>query len=126
MTDRDAFLVRIIDDDAAVRESLEALLLVAGYAVATYGSAEAYLEAPAEGPGGCILLDLHMPGMGGLGLMEALQGRAGTPPVVVLTAARESALHARARALGAREVLTKPVTQGVLLETFASLGAVPV
>lgn len=118
----DAFLVRIIDDDAAVRESLEALLVVAGHAVSTYESAEAYLDAPADGASGCILLDLHMPGMGGLGLMEALQGR-DTPPVVVLTAAREAPLHARARALGAWAVLTKPVTQAALLETLSALGA---
>ncbi len=122
----DAFLVRIIDDDAAVRESLEALLVVAGHAVSAYDSAEAYLDAPADGAGGCILLDLHMPGMGGLGLMEALYGRRGSPPVVVLTAAREAPLHARARALGARAVLTKPVTQALLLETLAALGAVRV
>ena len=124
MNDRDAFLVRVIDDDVAVRESLEALLLVSGYPVETYDSAEAYLEATADEPGGCILLDLHMPGMGGIGLMEVLRGRPVMLPVVVLTAAREAALHARARALGACEVLTKPVTQGALLETLANLGPV--
>lgn len=127
MTEPDAFLVRIIDDDAAVRESLEALLVVAGHSVATYGSAEEYLAddetAGDDAPNGCILLDLHMPGMGGLGLMEALRARAAAPPVVVLTAARERAVHARAMILGARAVLTKPVPQATLLETLAALGA---
>ena len=127
MTERCAFLVRIIDDDAAVRESLEALLLVAGHPVVTFGSAEEYLAAHEDaaaddaGRGGCILLDLHMPGMGGIGLMEALRTRAGAPPVVVLTAAREQALHERAMSLGARAVLTKPVLQATLLDTLAAL-----
>ena len=110
MTDRDAFLVRVIDDDAAVRESLEALLAVAGHPVASFGSAEEYLaaaDADRRRRSGCILLDLHMPGMGGFGLMGALSGRADAPPVVVLTAARERALHERAhgprRAGGADE-----------------------
>lgn len=126
MTERGTFLVRVIDDDAAVRDSLEALLGVAGYPVATFGSAEDYLAAPADGPHGCILLDLHMPGLGGIGLMEALRRRAGVPPVVVLTATREIALHERAHALGARAVLTKPVLQATLLDTLAALGTVRV
>lgn len=126
MTDRDAFLVRVIDDDAAVRDSLEALLVVAGYAVATFGTAEEYLDAAPAGATGCILLDLHMPGMGGIGLIEALRGRAGVPPVVVLTAARDAAVHDRALALGARAVLTKPVLQATLLDTIAGLGAMRV
>jgi two-component system response regulator FixJ len=127
MTDRDPFLVRVIDDDAAVRESLEALLAVAGHPVVCYGSAEEYLaaaDATTDDDSGCILLDLHMPGMGGFGLMGALHGRADAPPVVVLTAARERALHERAVALGARAVLTKPVPLATLLETLACLGAV--
>ena len=124
----DVFLVRIIDDDAAVRESLEALLVVAGHAVATFGSAEEYLAdgdagAGADARGGCILLDLHMPGMGGIGLLEAFQDRPEAPPVIVLTAARERAVHERAMDLGARAVLTKPVLQVTLLETLADLGA---
>jgi FixJ family two-component response regulator len=122
MMDRDAFLVRVIDDDAAVRDSLEALLAVTGYPVATYGSAEEYLLAPEDEANGCILLDLHMPGMGGLGLMEALARRLPALPVVVLTAAREPGLHERATGLGARAVLTKPVRRATLLETLASLG----
>ena len=124
MTDRVSFLVRVIDDDAAVRESLEALLVVAGYPVVVFGSAEDYLAAPEDSANGCILLDLHMPGLGGIGLMEALGSRRRVPPVVVLTATREIALHERAYALGARAVLTKPVLQATLLDTLAGLDTV--
>ncbi len=120
MTDHGGFMVHVIDDDAAVRELLEALLLVAGYPVEAYPSAEAYLAA-AEAAHGCLLLDIHMPGMGGLGLMQALAGRMPTVPVLVLTASRDEHLHQRALALGARALLTKPVPQATLLDALQAI-----
>lgn len=120
MTDHGAFMVHVIDDDAAVRESLEALLLVAGYPVETYPSAEAYL-AVADAARGCLLLDIHMPGMGGLGLMQALAGRRPMVPVLVLTASRDEHLHQRALSLGARALLTKPVPQAILFDALQSI-----
>lgn len=111
-----AFTVHVIDDDEAVRESLEALLVVAGFDVTTYASAEAYLEAdPREG---CVLVDVHMPGMGGLELLRLLAGREPPVPVVVLTASRETRLRERALGLGARAFLSKPVPEAMLLDTL--------
>jgi len=124
MTDHGAFTVHVIDDDAAVRESLEALLLVAGYPVEAYASAEAYLEAP-DAADGCLLLDIHMPGMGGFGLMQALAGRQPPLPVLVLTASRDEHLHRRALELGARALLTKPVPQAALLAALRAVGETP-
>jgi two-component system response regulator FixJ len=118
MPETDPFMVHVIDDDEAVRESLEALLVVAGYAVATHASAEAYLlSSPATG---CVLVDLHMPGIGGLGLLQALAGRRPRPPVLVLTASRDARLEARARQLGADAFLTKPVSEATLLGALCS------
>jgi FixJ family two-component response regulator len=111
-------MVHVIDDDEAVRDSLEALLIVAGYDVATYVSAEAYLAGAAET--GCVLVDVHMPGMGGLGLLQRLARREPRPPVVVLTAGRDPRLEARARELGADAFLTKPVPQATLLGALCS------
>lgn len=107
-------LVHVIDDDTAVRESLEALLLVSGFVVETYRSAEDYL-ARAPGPHGCVLVDLHMPGMSGLELLENF-GRLGRrTPVVVLTASRDDRMRGRAFELGARAFLTKPVVEATLI-----------
>lgn len=116
MQDHGVFMVHVIDDDDAVRDSLEALLITCGFEVKTYRSAEAYLAAQAAG--GCILMDLHMPGMGGLDLLEHLARRPCPPPVVVLTASREARPRDRAVQLGARAYLTKPVEQHLLIHAI--------
>ena len=69
---------------------------------------------------GCVLVDLHMPGMGGLGLLENLACRGQRPPVLVLTASRDPRLEARARELGADAYLTKPVSESRLLGALRS------
>ncbi len=124
MTDQRAFTVHVVDDDAAVRESLEALLLVAGYPVEAYASAEAYLQAP-DVADGCLLLDIHMPGIGGFGLMQALADRHPPVPVLVLTASRDEHLHRRALELGAHALLTKPVPQAALLAALQAMRDTP-
>jgi FixJ family two-component response regulator len=111
--------VHIIDDDSAVRESLEALLGVSGFEVETYGSAEDYL-ARGDGMDGCIVLDIHMPGMGGLDLLQLLAGRERRVPVLVLTASREARVEERALQLGASAFLTKPVREATLVEALRS------
>ena len=107
-------IVHIIDDDSAVRESLEALLVVSGFEVETYRSAEDYL-ARGDGMDGCIVLDINMPGMGGLDLLKLLAGREQRIPVLVLTASREPRLEERALELGASAFLTKPVREATLV-----------
>ena len=114
MTDRDGFEVWVIDDDEAVRESLEALLTVWGYRIETCGSAEAYLSRPGS-PGDCLLIDISMPGMDGIELLQRLSRLEPAPPVLVLTASREERVRDRALALGARAFLTKPVPEQTLL-----------
>ena len=114
MAEIDGPIVHIIDDDAAVRESLEALLTVLGYSVETYDSAEDYLER-SEVTDGCVLLDVHMPGMNGLDLLRELTRRRRRSPVLILTASRDERLRDHALELGAVAFLTKPVTQARLL-----------
>lgn len=121
MAERGSFVIWIVDDDLAVRESLEALLLVSGFRSELFESAEKFLETVQAPDDGCLLLDLHMPGLGGFGLMQALGARGLATPVVVLTASRDTTLHERARALGARAVLTKPVQRTVLLSALDDL-----
>ena len=58
--------VHVVDDDAAVRRSLERLLDAAGFRVVSYDSSLAFLQAARGLSGGCVLLDVRMPGMDGL------------------------------------------------------------
>ncbi len=111
-------MVHVVDDDEAVRESLEALLIVAGYDVRSYGSAEDFL-ARAPDDGGCLLLDVNMPGMSGLDLLERLRASAQRRPVLVLTARRDNDLREQALALGASSFFLKPVPGDALLQALA-------
>lgn len=70
------FAIHVVDDDDAVRESLDVLLSAHGYCVRSYRSAEDFLIAlPEEPRRALVLVDLDMPGMGGEALLERLAGR---------------------------------------------------
>lgn len=63
-------LIRIVDDDAEVRDALSFMLSCRGWQTAAWGSAEEFLKAWRSTPPGCLLLDIRMPGMSGLELQE--------------------------------------------------------
>lgn len=111
-------IVHVVDDDEAVRESLEALLMVAGHDVQTYASAEEFLARAPE-DGGCLLVDVNMPGMSGLDLLELLSGRGRNAPILVLTARRDDGLREQALGFGASAFLAKPVPGDELLRAIA-------
>lgn len=116
-------IVHVVDDDQAVRESLEALLLVAGFDVRTYDSAEDFLARAPRDDGGCLLLDVNMPGMSGLDLLERLSGECPRRPVLVLTARRDEGLREAALGFGASSFLSKPVSGDLLLSSLADAAA---
>lgn len=78
--------VYIVDDDAAVRDSLSLLLSLRGYRTATFACAEDFLAAVEPAWAGCLVADIRMPGMSGLALQEALARRGIALPVVIITA----------------------------------------
>ncbi|MEN8162354.1 MAG: response regulator [Myxococcota bacterium] len=99
--------VLVVDDEAGVRESIR-MILRGQCEVATADSVDAGLAALAKGPVDLVLLDLVMPGRDGFALLEALSEHEQPPPVLVLTATRESSAEKRARQLGAVDCLRKP------------------
>ncbi|WP_437940541.1 response regulator transcription factor [Sorangium sp. So ce341] len=107
--------VFVVDDDPSVLRALERLLRSAGYAVEGHASPEAFLErAPSERPG-CVVVDLRMPGLGGLELQDELS-RQGCPlPVVFLTGHGDVSSSVRAMKAGAIDFLTKPCDDTDLL-----------
>lgn len=108
-------VVCIVDDDAAVRESLVRLLTAAKWKVASFASANEFLERSPLADVGCLLLDNRMPGMSGLELQAHLASGGFTPPVVFLTGHGDLATGVGAMKLGAVDFLVKPVEQEILV-----------
>lgn len=78
--------VYIVDDDAAVRDSLAMMLDLAGYRTALYADAETLLEAHSNTWAGCIVADLRLPGKSGLELQAELRNESSTLPFIIITA----------------------------------------
>jgi len=107
--------VFIVDDDAAVRDSLAMLLETAGYVVDSFQSAADFLAAYTPGTRECIILDVHMPGMDGPALQGELTRRGLRLPVIFLSGHGTIPVTVRAIKAGAIDFLTKPVDGSVLL-----------
>jgi two-component system response regulator FixJ len=112
--------VFIVDDDAAVRQAVTLLVQSLGLQAQAYASAEAFLEAYDPTGDGCLVLDLHMPGMNGVELQRELTARGVRIPVIVITAHKDDPLTVRAQEAGAVTVLYKPFKQDVLLRSIES------
>jgi two-component system, LuxR family, response regulator FixJ len=121
--------VVIIDDDEAVLDSLEELLLAEGFAVEAFGSASVFLEDHPEILDACVVTDVRMPEMNGLELIEALRRRGALPPIIVITGHGDVPIAVRAMKLGARDFLEKPFDPDLLVaaihESFAAAAPSP-
>ena len=115
MTELDPPPVHVVDDDEALRDSLRWLLESAGHRVATYASAEAFLETAAAEHGGCLLLDIRMPGMSGLELQDELKRRGHAIPIVFITGHGDVPMAVNAVKKGALEFIEKPFNAQALL-----------
>ena len=111
----DSVRVFIVDDDAAVRDALAMLLDAAGYDVATFPSAEDFLEVCSADTLGCIILDVNMPGMDGPMLQEELTRRGLALPIIFLSGQGTIPVTVRTIKAGAIDFLIKPVDGSVLL-----------
>ena len=108
-------VVYIVDDDEAVRDSTSLLLKSEGFAALEFPSADAFLEHFDPVKSGCILLDLHMPGMSGLELLELMKARGIETPVIVISGRRDPALNELVMRAGAMAILSKPSKDDDLL-----------
>lgn len=108
--------VHVIDDDEAMRDSLDFLLGVQGFEVRLYESAVAFLEALPAVAEGCILSDISMPGMSGLELLRALKARGVNRPVVLMTGHADMPMAVEAMKAGVVDFIEKPFLDEVLLQ----------
>lgn len=110
--------VFLVDDDASARKSLAFLLESVHLPVQMFDSGEAFLEALQDDQPGCVLLDLRMPGKGGLAILAELASREIAPPAILLTAYGNVPTTARAMRNGAVHVLEKPYDDQELLDVI--------
>jgi two-component system, LuxR family, response regulator FixJ len=111
--------VFVIDDDPAMRSSLRWLLESEGLAVETFETGEDFLAACDPSRLGCLVLDVRMPGIGGLGVQNELRSRGVIWPVIVITGYADPATESRVRAAGAHAFLKKPFDDALLIDVVS-------
>ncbi|MDI1266613.1 MAG: response regulator FixJ [bacterium] len=100
--------VYVIDDDPAMRDSLEFLLGAAGFEVQLFSSALSFLDEAAKLEAGCVVTDVRMPGIDGMELLRQLKTADRKLPVIVMTGHGDVPLAVEAMKLGALDFLEKP------------------
>jgi two-component system, LuxR family, response regulator FixJ len=110
--------VIVIDDDAAVRNSLKFALELEGLTVRAYEDAGALLAETALPAEGCLVVDYYMPTMNGVDLIKCLRRRHVELPAILITAKATDALRRSAVQAGFRQILEKPLEDSSLLDSI--------
>jgi len=111
-------LISVVDDNDAVRESLRGLIRSVGFAVEDFPSAEKFLNSDHLNDTHCLILDVCMPGMGGLELQRRLVKSNHNIPIIFITAHGNEADRSKALRDGAVDYLFKPFSEQVLLNAI--------
>lgn len=111
-------LVHVVDDSAELRAALQLLLKSVSIDVRTYANADEILSLPGGLPDcpSCVLLDVRMPGMSGMALLERLREKYPGLPIVIMTGHGDIDMAVRAMKLGAVDFVTKPFSSQALLD----------
>jgi two-component system response regulator FixJ len=113
-------VIYIVDDDPAIRRSLERLLDAVGFQVASYATPKAFLSVAGDLPVGCALLDLRMPEMDGLQVQAHLLRINPDLPVIVMTGQGDVQAAVRAMKAGAVDFIEKPYSDDALIAAIES------
>lgn len=116
----DKTVIHVIDDDAAMRDSLAFLLDVNGFKPQVYESADAFLKGTSLDVAKCIVSDIRMPGMTGVELVRKLKGDGSACPVILITGHGDVALAVEAMKAGAVDFIEKPFDDEALLGAIRS------
>ncbi len=108
-------LISVVDDNDSVRESLRGLLRSVKFGVEAFASAEEFLSSGRVPEPDCLILDVRMPGMGGLELQRRLVSSHPQMPVIFISAHGDEELRSRALRGGAVDYLLKPFSEEALL-----------
>jgi FixJ family two-component response regulator len=113
--------VAIVDDDESLRDALARLFRSAGYSVETFASAIELLSSLSTRRPHCVILDLQLPAMSGVELLQRLAHLDDSPAVLVITGSDDARMRDRCLALGAKGYFRKPVDGDALLEAVREL-----
>ncbi|HEU5131484.1 MAG TPA: response regulator, partial [Pyrinomonadaceae bacterium] len=118
MTNTAADMVFVIDDDESIREALKSLIRSVGLSVATFASAQNFLQSSRPDVPSCLILDVRMPGLSGLDLQRDLADANIHIPIIFITGHGDIPMSVRAMKAGAVEFLTKPFRDQDLLDAI--------
>lgn len=117
-TQRDTSIVFVVEDDEAVRESLESLIRSAGHNVLSFSSATQFLNQSRENVASCLVLDVRLPEITGLDLQQRLKQLNIGTPIIFITGHGDIPMSVKAMKAGAMEFLTKPFNDQELLNAI--------
>jgi FixJ family two-component response regulator len=111
-------LVAVIEDDAAMRRSIERLLQASGYATAAFASAEEFLESASVDDVIGLVLDIHLGGISGIELRRRLLAAGSMLPVIFITGRDDERTRSEAAAVGCVDYLQKPFDAARLIQAL--------
>jgi FixJ family two-component response regulator len=111
-------VVAVVEDDQSMRRSLERLLSVHGFLVASFLSAETFLAWDHDDQPACLLLDIQLPGMSGLQLLSHMTASGVSVPTIFITAVEDDGIEAAAKRLGCVAYLHKPFPSDLLVSAI--------
>jgi FixJ family two-component response regulator len=115
VVDRYGRVVVLVEDDTGLRAALERMLCASGFEAQAYKSAEAALADHREDWADCLVVDLNLPKMSGLDLVDCLRARGITAPAVIITADDKPSVRAEVQRRGIEHFLAKPFPGGALV-----------
>ena len=119
VADHKGQITHVVDDDADIRASVRDVLEAHGHFVEDYASAESFLAGYRPGGEDCLLVDDHLPGLSGIGLLKHLRSVGDQLPTIVITGASDIDMAVEAMKAGACDFIEKPVSKAALLASLA-------
>lgn len=110
-----------MDDDPAVRDSLALIISLGGFRVSCYTSGTAFLEANIADPPDCLVVDMHMPHLDGIELVQVLRTTNAELPVVLVSGKLNATIREQGATVGIKHFLKKPFSGLVLLDILREL-----
>jgi FixJ family two-component response regulator len=117
-------MVAIVDDDELIRNALRGLMKAAGFQALAFASGEEFLNSGEQERTACLIADIRMPGMSGLELQSKLNKDHRKIPIIFITAQGDEKMRMQALRSGAVKFLTKPLDNGILLDSVRTALAI--